>query len=118
MDRPGHEKVKYFVGTEVEHTPAFGMTTLFVVGLQPIDEIESWLSKVTLKNIKHIFFNSEYPCNNQYDWGTTYINETYKNKIEDAKIETVSPNSKHFGKNGHSLWNRFLLNHIITNNFI
>ena len=35
MDRPGHdENTSFFVGTEVEHTPAYGQRTLFVVGLQ------------------------------------------------------------------------------------
>ena len=32
MNREGHEAVNFFVGTEVEHTPAFGQRTLFVVG--------------------------------------------------------------------------------------
>lgn len=39
MDREGHENVTYFVGTEVEHSPAHGQRTLFVVGLQPKEEI-------------------------------------------------------------------------------
>ena len=34
MDRIGHADVSFFIGTEVEHTPAFGLRTLFVVGLQ------------------------------------------------------------------------------------
>ena len=34
MIRAGHEEVSFFIGTEVEHTPAFGLRTLFVVGLQ------------------------------------------------------------------------------------
>lgn len=29
----------YFIGTEIEKTPAYGMKTLFVVGLQPIKDI-------------------------------------------------------------------------------
>ena len=39
MDRPGHELAKFFIGTEVEHTPAHGKTTLFVVGLQSHQQI-------------------------------------------------------------------------------
>ena len=81
-------------------------------------EIWEFHNELQDQNIKHIFFNSEQPVSDQHDWGTNYIRETYTAKIQDAKIETVSPNSKHFGKNGHSIWNRFLLNHIITNNFI
>ena len=34
MIREGHNEVSFFIGTEVEHTPAFGLRTLFVVGLQ------------------------------------------------------------------------------------
>ena len=34
MNRVGHEAVNCFVGTEVEHSPAFGHKTLFVVGVQ------------------------------------------------------------------------------------
>ena len=32
--------VRFFVGNEVEHTPAYGMRTLFVVGVQPTNEIQ------------------------------------------------------------------------------
>lgn len=31
--------VSYFVGTEVEHTPAKNLRTLFVVGIQPVDQV-------------------------------------------------------------------------------
>ena len=31
--------VQFFIGTEVEHTPAFGMKTLFVTGVHPAEEI-------------------------------------------------------------------------------
>jgi hypothetical protein len=34
MNREGHKDVAFFTGTEVEHTPAFGKKTLFVVGVQ------------------------------------------------------------------------------------
>ena len=40
MDRPGFDdEVPFFYGTEVEQTPAFGKRTLFVVGVQPINQI-------------------------------------------------------------------------------
>lgn len=60
MDRPDHNNVKFFVGQEVEHTVAFGMPTLFVVGVQDIDEIQSHLDS---KNIHHIYFgaNQSFP---------------------------------------------------------
>ena len=34
MDRPNHNQVDFFIGKEVEHSPAFGHRTLFVVGIQ------------------------------------------------------------------------------------
>jgi hypothetical protein len=54
--------VMLFVGKEVEHTPAFGMLTLFVTGLQTIKSIEDVL---TNHNIKHIFFGANHSFNPQ-----------------------------------------------------
>jgi hypothetical protein len=39
MNRDGHEAVSMFVGTEVEHSPAFGQRTLFVIGVQDSTDI-------------------------------------------------------------------------------
>jgi hypothetical protein len=50
----------FFFGQEVEHTPAYNMNTLFVVGVQPIDAIEGALSN---QNIKHIFFGANHSFN-------------------------------------------------------
>jgi hypothetical protein len=38
--RKGHENVRFFVGPEIEQTPAFGKKTLFVVGLQDTSLVE------------------------------------------------------------------------------
>ena len=71
MDRPGHEQVDFFIGTEVEHTPAYGTNTLFVVGLQTQDRINSALSAATY-NTSHIYFgaNQSFPKNpdNIQEW--------------------------------------------------
>lgn len=50
-------EVKYFVGSEVEHTPAHGMRTLFVTGVQPVDEIEWWYKE---EGCEHIFFGANH----------------------------------------------------------
>lgn len=91
---------------------------------QEHEEILQFHKELTSKNIKHIFFNSVDNfgnIQNQYDWGSNYI-EPYSNSyttiLKNAKIETVSPISEHFGKDGHTFWNRFLLNHIIKHKFI
>lgn len=60
MDRPGHETVKFFVGTEVEHSPAYGQRTLFVVGVQDADEI---MDCALANDCTHIYFgaNQSFP---------------------------------------------------------
>lgn len=50
------EDVIFFEGIEVEHTPAFGMHTLFVTGLQPIGEITPRLRTPG----QHIFFGANH----------------------------------------------------------
>ena len=49
------QQVTYFTGKEVEHTPNFGMDTLFVVGVQPVDEIAKRADK---RNITHIYLGT------------------------------------------------------------
>ena len=57
------------------------------------------------------------------DWGVNYIGpydpaQTYNNIIRANGIDTVVPGSWHFGKDGHNVWMRHILNHIISNKFI
>ena len=52
------DNVSFFFGKEVEHTPAFGMKTLFVVGIQGFDEITS-----KLQGCEHIFFGANHSFN-------------------------------------------------------
>lgn len=47
------QTVTMFSGTEVEQTPAFGMPTLFVVGVQPIEHIAA-----NLNGAEHIYFGA------------------------------------------------------------
>ena len=55
MNRPGHNNVSIFVGKEVEHSPAYGLQTLFVVGVQPIEIIEA--AYIAYK-CTHIYFGA------------------------------------------------------------
>ena len=60
MNRAGHEAVNCFVGTEVEHSPAFGHETLFVVGIQdPVMLLEL----VKYNRCTHVYFgaNQSFP---------------------------------------------------------
>ena len=52
------DNVKYFTGNEVEHTPAYGMYTLFVTGVQPVIHIEEML--LQYNQIEHIFFGANH----------------------------------------------------------
>ena len=66
MIREGHEQVNFFVGTEVEHTPAFGLLTMFVVGVHSEDAIIQALDThyaLGGKPITHIYFgaNQSFP---------------------------------------------------------
>lgn len=56
MKRDGHEEVSFFIGTEVEHTPAFGLRTLFVVGVQ-----DSQIVQQEAKNndCEHVYFGAD-----------------------------------------------------------
>jgi len=56
------ENITYFIGNEVEHTPAYGLKTLFVTGLQPIEEIQTKLTHAVPEciGISHIFFGANH----------------------------------------------------------
>jgi hypothetical protein len=69
MNREGHDTVDFFIGVEVERTPAFGKRTLFVVGVQSVDEIAYHFSKHP-DGIEHIFFgaNHSFHPENALEW--------------------------------------------------
>lgn len=61
MNRSGHESAEFFFGNEVEHTPAHGMKTLFVIGYHQQDEIDAVLDDPFAGvggTVKHIFFGA------------------------------------------------------------
>ena len=60
MNRPGHEQVDFFVGTEVEHSPALGHRTLFVVGVQDSSRV---MNLAQANKCSHIYFgaNQSFP---------------------------------------------------------
>ena len=52
--------VDYFTGVEVEHTPAYGKRTLFVVGIKSPDEVEWWYND---RDCEHIYFGANMSFN-------------------------------------------------------
>jgi hypothetical protein len=50
----------FFVGYEVEKTPAHGLKTLFVTGIQSVEVIEQWYKQ---ESCEHIFFGANHSYN-------------------------------------------------------
>ena len=66
------DNVDFFIGNEVEHTPVFGMRTLFVTGVHNeqviqhiLDDENALLDKT--KHINHIFFGANHSFNPSYN---------------------------------------------------
>jgi hypothetical protein len=93
---------------------------------QAHNDIWDFHQELESKNIQHIFFNGNNdfgPLKERYDWGTSYIGpydpkQTFNYLIQDQGIQTVAPNSWHFGRDGHSYFHRFMLQYIINNKLI
>ena len=58
------ENIVFFTGVEVEKTPAFGMKTLFVTGVQSYVEIKQHM---TNEQCEHIFFGANHSFNPKYN---------------------------------------------------
>ena len=69
------DAVTFFVGDEIEKTPAFGMRTLFVVGVHEPEVITALLtSRLAYSDIKHIYFGA----NQSFNPAGTNDAETWK----------------------------------------
>lgn len=55
------QDITFFIGDEIEHTPAYGQKTLFVTGVQSIDSINQIL--INFKDITHVFFGANHSFN-------------------------------------------------------
>ena len=66
MDRPEHNSADFFTGMEVEHTPVHGKKTLFVIGIQPVDEI---VRRAQAQQVDHVYLgaNMSYEPDEAYD---------------------------------------------------
>ena len=76
MNRTGHETATFFVGGEVEKSPAFSKKTLFVVGKQDTLEIEKHAKE---HKVQHIFLGA----NHSFDAShyTDYFGKTWDDQI-------------------------------------
>tara|TARA_R110000851_G_scaffold113310_1_gene237871 strand:+ start:141 stop:677 length:537 start_codon:yes stop_codon:yes gene_type:complete len=60
--------VTFFVGTEIEHTPAYGKRTLFVVGIQEVGEI---LELANNNSCTHVYLGANQSFKLEGEHGTT-----------------------------------------------
>jgi len=93
---------------------------------QAHDNIWKFHQELKKQKIPHVFFNGNNDFSKitkQKNWGTSYIGPydpalTYDAIIRSKGIETVAPNSWHFGQDGHAVWFRYMLNYLMANKFI
>ncbi len=76
MNRVGHEETTFFIGPEVEHTPAFSKKTLFVVGWQDPAQVEQ-LARAS--KTPHVFLGA----NHSFDASqrTSYFDNSWNELI-------------------------------------
>lgn len=72
------DDVVYFTGNEVEKTPAFNLLTLFVVGLQPLDEV---IKKAKEEQVKHIYLGANQCFKISLPYGTDEETEAWDDLI-------------------------------------
>jgi hypothetical protein len=90
------------------------------------DQIWAFHKELEAQGIRHIFFNGNNDFSKIKDqkvWDMCYVapyepTMTFDAIVRKQGIETVAPNSYHFGKDAHSFFNRFMLQYIIVNKFI
>jgi hypothetical protein len=122
-------------GSGIDHVPQEAQERYrnYVIGLdwrqkteQAHRNIWQFHQELVDQNIPHVFFNG----NNDFsriqdrrDWGVNYIGPydpsgTYHARLQAAGIETVMPDSYHYGRDGHTWWFKYLLNYLMTNKFV
>jgi hypothetical protein len=122
-------------GSGIDHVPpeAAERYRNYVIGLdwqqktkEAHNDIWTFHQELLAQNIPHVFFNGNNDFSSitdQKDWGLNYIgpydsDQTFNAQILKAGIQTVAPNSYHFGRDGHSRWFKHILNYLMTNKFI
>ena len=132
----GYNGITYQVNASgIDHVPAEAQERYrhFIVSLdwklktqQAHEEIWAFHQELKKQGIRHIFVNGNTDFSKiteKKSWETDYIDpydpaQTYNAIVRAHGIETVAPNSYHFGKDGHSIFHRFMLQYIIENKYI
>ena len=90
--------VDYFIGTEVESSPAKGLTTLFVVGIQPVSTLKELIDdRASLldhsQHIKHIYLGANMSFHgvandDHYTW--RQIDDMIDHLLESSSINHIT----------------------------
>lgn len=72
MNRAGHEQTKFFIGPEVEHTPAYSKKTLFVVDYQDPQVVEKLARQ---HKVQHVFLGANHSFDASHR--TEFFDETW-----------------------------------------
>lgn len=76
MNRAGHEDTKFFIGPEVEHTPAYSKKTLFVVDYQNPAVVEKLARQ---HKVQHVFFGANHSFDTTHR--TPHFDKTWNDLI-------------------------------------
>ena len=108
------ENVQMFLGTEIEHTPAYGKKTLFIVGIIDTDEILKVLDDPFTKvntPVEHIFFGANHSFNPKTspEW-TNWENmiELFLKKDYLCSLDIPISCAEEFHENGLCEYNNFI----------
>ena len=122
-------------GSGIDHVPQEAQERYrnYIIGLdwqaktqEAHNDIWTFHQELVAQNIPHVFFNGNTDFSSiqdQRDWGLNYIKpydpaSTYHAQLQAAGIETVMPDSYHYGRDGHSWWFKYLLNYLMSNKFV
>jgi hypothetical protein len=124
------DKVYYQVGSSgIDHVPVDHQQRYkeYVVSVnwkkkteQAHAEIWQLHTELDTLGVNHIFFNGNNDFSSieeQKNWGKSYIDPydpkgTYNARLRAANIQTVTPESWHFGVDGHAQWARVMMKYI------
>jgi len=108
--------VDFFVGKEIEHTPAYGMKTLFVVGVHDVITIKTILTEReglldNRNSIRHIFFGANHSYNpagyeEHKKWECMIIH--FLNKGYFCSLDIPLNQVEEFNDSGLCEWNNFI----------
>jgi hypothetical protein len=110
------DSVNFFVGKEIERTPAYGMKTLFVVGVHDVNVIYKLLTEReglldNRNSVRHIFFGANHSYNpkdhnERKAWEEMII--YFLNKGYFCSLDIPLNQVEEFNDSGLCEWNNFI----------